>query len=119
MLYNLPEEPDHTCPLIDEVLDWMNDFDLVRKVFEDMSVQELNEVFDHYTYNISIMKNRMEEIRSANDALRQRSQYFEEEYERANSELEDRLVEIEALQSNTRELESQLEEKNAITAGSL
>lgn len=112
MKHNPPNEPDYTCPLINTVLAWIDDFDLARKELSKLTVLEIEEVLDHYQANVSEIQSTLEKIRAANDALRRRSQYFEEEYNRVDSDLDDRNLEVSNLRENIKELESLLEDKS-------
>lgn len=109
MAYQPPKEPDHTCPIINEVLAWMDEFECGIETFEDLSVSKLRATVEHYQHHVADMQNKMEEIRAANDALRQRSGYFEEEYEKASSDLYDRNNDVSELQDEIKELQSEYE----------
>lgn len=88
-----------TCPIIDKVISFIQSID-----YEGMNMSDYSNALD-----------RMEEIRSANGALRdwgneeyKRAEELESELDNVKSELEDALNEIKELNSQIKELETEL-----------
>lgn len=75
-----------------------------------MTITQFRTFVNHLDENRAWVVEKMEEIRSANDALRQRSQYFEEEYDKAASELSDKESELEDALKELTDLRQQLDE---------
>ncbi len=66
---NCPEEPDNTCPLIDDVIEEV----------EKLHSIERNTCITFDDVDFGMVKEKMEEIRSANSDLRERAQFFEQQ----------------------------------------
>jgi DNA repair ATPase RecN len=108
MRRNLPDEPEHTCPLIDQVIGWIDGFDSSTD-FDRMRIDDLRTFVNHLEENRQEMKEIMEQIRSANDALRQRQGYFEEERD-MYEELETCRADLESAEERAAERQAMLEE---------
>lgn len=85
---NVPDEPDNTCPLIDEVIRYVK-------------VVTLGRSFEEVKSKVAVL----EEIRSANADLRTRAQFFENEYGTKDEELDKAKDALEKAEARIKELE--------------
>lgn len=80
------KEPPHTCPLIDEAQR------IGKMILSSIKNEDTDR--DHAEYLLDTLKDQLEEIRSANEKLREWGQWQEERCEELQDEiyaLEDRL----------------------------
>lgn len=95
----IPDLPPYTCPLIDEVIDFIVDLKayISDNGFGSTTIEDLSALYDLVELKADAVVAAMEEIREANSDLRERQTYFEEEnhnYEVKIEELEDLVAEL-------------------------
>lgn len=114
-----PNEPvGNTCPLIDACI---SEVDTVLEsvdrdvAFEDLTVNDLKDLFEAVKdFDWSRWEARMEEIREANDSLRQWGNEWCEEaedFEKKNDDLSEQVSNLEAQLNDAQEEINQLESK--------
>jgi uncharacterized coiled-coil DUF342 family protein len=81
-----PRMPDFTCPLIDEVISNTNKAHKLISGMEYGSV-DFNDVKEVETY-LSGVEDTMEKIRKANEQLRACAEYWKEEFENKEKDVE-------------------------------
>lgn len=92
----LPRMPGYTCPLIDKVIEFINDAEAYTEG-NDFGSTKIEELYDHIASEGYGIKAVLEEIREANSDLRAIAQHYEEANENHEATVEDLQNQIEEL----------------------
>jgi len=78
-----PRMPNHTCPLIDEVIDIINEaFNIADKAEDSDEPEDWKQALHDIRHRLSGEAEKLEPIRAANLALRKAAEYWQEEAEK-------------------------------------
>ena len=95
----IPELPSYTCPKIDEVKEFLEEIQAYTSEndFGATEISDLASMYDLFTYGVEQALETLELIRQANSDLRERQNYFEEQCENHDAQVEHLQDEIEEL----------------------
>lgn len=95
----LPRMPGYTCPLIDKVIEFINDAEAYTENndFGSTKIEDLQGLYDHVASEGYGIKAVLEEIREANSNLRELAEHYEEEAEKLDEKVTELQMEIDNL----------------------
>ena len=102
----IPELPSYTCPLIDEVVEFLEDVKAhtSKNDFGATEIGDPSAMYELFADGVEQTLETLEQIRQANSDLRERQNHFEEQCENHEVEVEYLQDEIEDLKDEIRTL---------------
>ena len=95
----IPDLPSYTCPLIDEVRDFLEEIQAYTSEndFGATKLGDLSAMYELFAEGVEQALETHEQIRQANSDLRERQNHFEEQCENHDAQVEHLQNEIEEL----------------------